>query len=139
MMNIRRANAKDAPAIVECDDYAKTDLSQPAKINEAITRSNCLVAIESGAVTGYCTFHDHFFNHRFVDLVVVTATARRRGAARALLHAAAAQCPTDRIFASANASNLAGQALLTRCGFHDVGRISGLDDDDPEVFFCRLS
>jgi len=137
MMNIRRATPEDVSAIIECDDYAKTDQSRSAKIGEAIARSDCLVAIENESVTGYCTFNDHFFNHRFVELVVVAATSRRRGAARALLRAAFDACPTDRIFSSTNASNVAAQALLAICGFYSVGRIRGLDDDDPEVFFSR--
>lgn len=136
-MNIRRANAKDAPAIVECDDFAKTDQSRAAKIDAAIARSNCLVALENGAAIGYCTFNEHFFGHRFVELVVVAAHVRRRGVARALVRVASQKSPTDKVFSSANASNLAGQALLLSCGFHNVGRISGLDDGDPEVFFSR--
>lgn len=51
-MNIRRAEAADASAIIECDEYTKTDPSRPTKIGAAIARANCLVAVEDEAVIG---------------------------------------------------------------------------------------
>jgi len=87
------------------------------------------------AVVGYCTFHDHFFNHRFVELVVVDVAWRKLGAAHALLHAAIETCPTDRVFGSTNASNGPARALFTKCHFKAVGQLTGLDAGDPEVFY----
>jgi len=135
MMNIRRAEAADASAIIECDEHTKTDPSRATKIGAAIARANCLVAVEDEAVIGYCIYNDHFFNHRFVELVVVTTAARRRGAARALLHAVSKDCPTDRIFSSTNSSNQVAQTMFERCDFAAIGALDGFDDGDPEVFY----
>ena len=51
-MNVRHAEAADASAIIDCDEYTKTDPSRPTKIGAAIARSKCLVAVQGEAVIG---------------------------------------------------------------------------------------
>ena len=100
--------------------------------------AGALVAFAGGELVGVAEFHTRFFGHLFIELLLVAARHRRRGVASALIAACAAAAPTDRLFTSTNASNLAAQSLFLRSGFQVSGSIDNLDEGDPEIVYCRL-
>lgn len=86
---------------------------------------------------GYGILNKSFFENDFIPLIVVKASARRRGVATAIMTTLASQC-TGKTFTSTNASNIAMRQLLTRLGFAESGHIENLDDNDPELVFVKF-
>jgi ribosomal protein S18 acetylase RimI-like enzyme len=68
-------------------------------------------------------------------LIVVHDASRRRGVGRALLRASVDRAGTARVFSSTNASNVAMQSLFAAEGWTLSGRLDGLDEGDPEIFY----
>ena len=46
-------------------------------------------------------------------------------------------CQTEKIFTSTNLSNFPMQALLAKLGYKLSGVIHNLDEDDPELVYCK--
>jgi ribosomal protein S18 acetylase RimI-like enzyme len=57
------------------------------------------------------------------------------GVASALLREIRAHCRTDKLFTSANTSNVAAQSLFKAAGFSRSGVIENLAVGDPELVF----
>jgi GNAT superfamily N-acetyltransferase len=85
------------------------------------------VAMEAGA----------FFGRDFIELLVVAETHRRQGVGALLLSSARAAAANARVFTSTNESNAPMRALLASDGWTLSGRLTGLDDGDPELVFYR--
>jgi GNAT superfamily N-acetyltransferase len=100
--------------------------------------AGALVALADGKPIGVAEFHTHFYGHLFIDLLFVDERYRRRGAASALIAACAAAAPTNKLFTSTNTSNLPAQKLYLGAGFQRSGSIDNLDEDDPEIVYCKL-
>jgi len=86
---------------------------------------------------GYGVLNQSFFEHDFIPLIVVKASARRRGVATAIMRMLELQCQ-GKLFTSTNTSNIAMRQLLGRLGYIESGRIENLDDNDPELVFVKL-
>ncbi len=99
--------------------------------------AGALVAIADGELVGVAEIHTRFYGHLFIDLLLVDPRHRRRGIATALIAACDAATPTDRLFTSANASNLPAQQLYLHAGLEVSGSIDNLDEGDPEIVFCK--
>jgi GNAT superfamily N-acetyltransferase len=100
--------------------------------------AGAFVAFAGGTLAGVAEFHTRFYGHLFIELLLVDEQHRRRGVASALISGCAAACPTNKLFTSTNASNLAAQQLFLRSGFQVSGSIGNLDAGDPEIVFCKL-
>jgi GNAT superfamily N-acetyltransferase len=137
MIAIRPAVAADVAALVAVDSYAA---DHPARVDEIaswIAAGQCFVAEREGEAAGYAVLTESFLHQPFVEMLMVSETARRRGVGRALL----AHCSTQveaKLWTSTNASNAAMRALLGRAGFVESGIIHNLDPGDPELIFVLL-
>ena len=78
-----------------------------------------------------------FFGRDFVELLVVEQAQRRRGIGRALMASALANATSPVVFTSTNESNNPMRALLARDGWLLSGRLTGLDEGDPELVYYR--
>lgn len=136
---IRLATLEDGGAMLEFDDYAKSNIRRCEFVREAVEACECLVAVESGSVVGYLVLRHDFFENGFVSLVVVSPAFQRQGIALRLLAASELACKTSKLFTSANTSNIASRKLIARAGFLPSGVIENLDEDDSElVYFKRI-
>jgi ribosomal protein S18 acetylase RimI-like enzyme len=95
------------------------------------------VAEQEGTVFGFIVVDSSFFGQSFVHLICVSPRARRRGVARTLLKHAGSLRPSQKLFTSTNASNLAAQQLFERMGFVRSGVIENLDTGDPEYVYFK--
>ena len=123
----RRANSGDREALRSLDTRTAS-----APIEQL------WVAHRDAKLVGFAVLVDHFFGRPFVELLVVDAAHRRRGAGDCLLSAIERSVHGDRLFTSTNESNAPMRALLAKRGYIASGRIENLDDGDPELVFVKL-
>jgi ribosomal protein S18 acetylase RimI-like enzyme len=119
------------------DAEARADRSLQSTIEGAIGRGECLVALDGATPLGYGVMNHEFFGRGFVLLIYVDTAHRRRHVASCLFDEFERRCKTNRIFTSANLSNLAMQALLTKRGYALSGVVQDLDLGDPEIFYSK--
>lgn len=117
---------------------AGVDPARRDRIDAAIARGRCWAAELDGRVVGYAIVSREFFERDFVELLVVDAAHRRRGAGDCLLSAIERSVHGDRLFTSTNESNAPMRALLGKRGYIVSGRIDHLDDGDPELVFVKF-
>ncbi|WP_447578395.1 N-acetyltransferase family protein [Achromobacter kerstersii] len=138
--NVRPASREDIDSIIELDPIAKQERGRRTFITKAVAAGQCWAAVEpadASAVIGYGVLNQSFFEHDFIPLIVVKASARRRGVATAIMRTLESQCQ-GKLFTSTNTSNIAMRQLLGRLGYIESGRIENLDDNDPELVFVKL-
>jgi len=134
---IRLADPKDVPAMLECDPYARQHPARGRQVDQAVARGEGWVEVAQGQVVGYLLLNHDFFEYGFVALVAVAPWQQRQGVALRLLLAAEQACRTPRLFISCNQSNQASRAMIAKAGFHPSGVIENLDEQDPELIFCK--
>jgi ribosomal protein S18 acetylase RimI-like enzyme len=137
LVTIRPAVRTDLDQISWMDAESRSDQSHRATIEGAICREECLVALDGPTPLGFGVMNHEFFGRGFVLLIYVDAAHRRRHIATCLLDEFERRCKTNQIFASANLSNLAMQALLTARGYALSGIVQDLDPGDPEIFYSK--
>lgn len=139
MRRIRPATPADVPALVALDTYAPQDSGRSAEIAGWVAAGECHVLCEDDTPIAYAVLTRGFFHAPFLELLMVAETARRTGAARALVEHGIGRIPAGgKLWTSTNASNLPMQALLDGMGFVRSGVIENLDPGDPELIFVRF-
>jgi len=138
-LTIRKGLPSDLGALVGLDDYAQLHSERVASISAYVAAGECFMAEFEGEVVGFVVLNYTFFGFGFIPLIVVAASHRRRGVGLRLLSEAQLRCTAQKLFASANASNGAAQALFTRAGFIRSGVIENLDHADTEIVFFKIS
>ena len=109
------------------------------EITQAVNEGHCWVCDAGGVVAGYATLHYQFFSNPFLGLLITGADFRRQGIGSALVNAIEQTLPKPgKLFTSTNESNQPMQALLHKAGFRPTGRVEGLDDGDPEIFYLKI-
>ena len=88
---------------------------------------------------GFAILNYSFFGRGFVPLLVVAAGDRRTGVGTLLLHEVERRCGKDKLFVSANRSNLPAQWLFEKCGFVQSGRVENLDPNDEGVLYFKAT
>ncbi|MBV9102371.1 MAG: GNAT family N-acetyltransferase [Candidatus Eremiobacteraeota bacterium] len=137
-MTVRTAREDDLEEIGEVDASLVLHPRRLERLRAAIARGQLLVAETDGHVAGLMDYHDLFFGHTFVALVVVHPQQRRRRIATRLLDEAAARARTDRLFVSTVASHPIMHTLLEKRGFVRCGAVEQIDPGETEVFYVRL-
>ena len=134
--NYRFATLSDLDALFDCDPLAVSgDSKRRAQIARAIEQFQCSLWLDDDQVVGFAiATAGTFFGRNFIELLVVSDSARRRGIGRSLLRAVA-KSSTREVWTSTNESNLAMRALLASESWQFSGTLHGLDGDDPELFF----
>ena len=91
----------------------------------------CTVAVEDGAVVGYCAF-EQIADEGSVVEVAVHPAYRRQGIARQLLREAMDDESLKEIFLEVRASNIPAVALYKSLGFERIGVRKGYYDHPKE-------
>jgi ribosomal protein S18 acetylase RimI-like enzyme len=86
------------------------------------------VATTDGEVVGYLVLEYTFYAHGFISMLYIHPKHRQHGIGEELLRHAENICTTDKLFTSANQSNILMQALLKKMDFMPSGRIENLDE-----------
>jgi GNAT superfamily N-acetyltransferase len=135
----RPATYRDEAAVVAIDTVASAgDEERTRLLREAIEAGECIVYERNGRVLGFSVLRrGHFYGRDFIDLLFVTADARRQGIGRSLMRATIAAATTTSVFTSTNKSNSPMQALLDSEGWSTSGELVGLDEGDPELVYFR--
>jgi ribosomal protein S18 acetylase RimI-like enzyme len=135
----RRATSHDERAVLTVDAKASAgDRERREVLRNAIRAGQCIVYERDAQVLGVLVVKPrHFYGRDFIDLLFVSADARRQGIGRALIRTAVESATTPRVFTSTNKSNTAMQALLRSEGWSPSGELEGLDEGDPELVYYR--
>lgn len=136
-MDVRQADVTDIGAICSIDRAVLGSSRRHEFLARAVRDGRCWVACVNTAVRGFLVFHDTFFEHRFVDVLMVDPGFRRMGIASSLMRSIEATCPSDRLFTSTNQSNETMQCVCETLGYVKSGFIDNLDDGDPEIVYCK--
>ncbi len=134
---VRLAVHSDINRILRIGSSAESDESKRGLIERAIDRGGCLVALDDEIVVGYAIMNHDFFDRGFVSLIYVEPAHRRRKVGSSLFDECESQCKSDRIFTSANKSNLPMQGFLVSREYVLSGTVQNLDDGDPELFYSK--
>ncbi|HVU14961.1 MAG TPA: GNAT family N-acetyltransferase [Phototrophicaceae bacterium] len=139
MISVERATEDDLADVLTIDAAHKGS-ARSAYLEKAVRQRECYVAREGWEVLGFAVLAENFFDHYFIELLVVHPEQRRKGAATTLIRHLEKIVPDEKLFTSTNQSNAPMQAVLDKLGFVKSGWIDNLDDGDPEIiYFKRLS
>jgi len=138
MLRIVPAAPDAVEALRALDPLAAIGSERADDIVAWVAAGQCHVALEADTIVGYAALSHGFFHQPFIELLMVAAARRRAGIGLALVRHCVGLAPTEKLWTSTNASNLAMQALLAKAGFVPSGRVDNLDPGDPELIFVHL-
>jgi hypothetical protein len=136
---IRLAHPADALVALALEGEATELSSLRAReiLEGAIAAKECFVDVDSNdEITGLVIRNTRaFFGRDFVKLLIVSGAHRRAGVATSLLRNVLSGAHTDTIFSSTNESNLPMRSLFEKEGWTLSGKLTGIDEGDPELVF----
>jgi RimJ/RimL family protein N-acetyltransferase len=135
-VSLRLATKKDKSLVVAFDDYC---LKIEKKIAKAILDKDCFIVLAGNTAVGFVIFDYRFFDQGWIELIILDKKYRGKGIGGQVFDLLCKQCRSDKLFTSTNSSNLPMQKALTKAGFTFAGKIDGLDDGDPELFYYKKS
>lgn len=89
-------------------------------------------------IVGYGVIHHHFFNHLFIELVMIDKKYRQKGYGKCLITYFKENRQGDKLFTSTNKSNYVMQKMLIKLGFIESDCIENLDENDSEIIYCFI-
>ncbi|GAA2104488.1 hypothetical protein GCM10009841_22560 [Microlunatus panaciterrae] len=113
---------------------SRGDLGRQSELRTALREGRLRVAWRDSTPVGYYVLAPWWFGASFLQLLYVDARHRRSGIGHELIDDARRRV-SGRLFTSTNQSNAPMQALLESVGWLSCGRLEGLDEDDPELFY----
>jgi RimJ/RimL family protein N-acetyltransferase len=120
------------------DEVEHVELRREEKISRAISNKECFIISAEHEVVGYIIFDYRFFDRGWIELIIIDKKYRGKGIGGMALERLCQQCKTNQVFTSTNESNVIMQQVLSKIGFTFAGKIEGLDEGDPELFYCRM-
>lgn len=138
MLYIQKASIEYLDEIIQIDFEVIANTQRLSYIKESVTCGHCIVAKSDSETLGFLTFTCSFFEHLFIDLLIVRNNHRRKGVGSALLNSIKEHAPTEKIFSSTNESNHDMRSVFLKNGFIESGVIDNLDEGDPEMVFFKL-
>ncbi len=124
--------------ICALDPIAQRSDPRRAFIERSVSSDACSVITMGDRVLGYGVLEYSFYEYGFVSMLYVHLEHRRRGAGSMLMKYFQSICQTPKLFTSTNLSNLPMQSLLANLGYTLSGVIHHLDEDDPELVYCKF-
>ena len=143
MENISLSKAKimDKALVVDfdynLDKVEHVELKREEKITKAISDEECFIILADNRAVGFVVFDYRFFDQGWIELIVIEEKYRGKGIGVQAIDLICKQCKTNKVFTSTNSSNTQMQKALTKAGFSFAGKINGLDDGDPELFYYK--
>jgi ribosomal protein S18 acetylase RimI-like enzyme len=140
MFLIRQAIERDAESICLLDRLTRTDRRRKDFIERSVAQGECFVIAANGerSLIAYGVLEYSFYSYGFISMLYVDANHRQQNYGGALVSHMEAICKTEKIFTSTNLSNVAMQSLLAKLGYKLSGVIHNLDEDDPELVYCKV-
>ena len=112
-------------------------LNREEKITKAILDKECFIILTDDRAVGFVLFDYRFFDQGWIELIIIQETFRGKGIGGQAINLICQQCKASKVFTSTNSSNTQMQRALTKVGFSFAGKINGLDDGDPELFYYK--
>ena len=141
MISLREAVTEDRSVVVEfdynLDKVGHIELRRAEKITKAILDKACFIILADDTAVGFLLFDYRFFDQGWIDLIVLEERFRGKGIGAQAINLICQQSKAHKVFTSTNSSNIQMQRALTKAGFSYAGKIIGLDDGDPELFYYK--
>ena len=142
-VSLRKATGKDCTLVVDfdyrLDEAEHIALKREQKITKAISDEECFIILADDTAVGFILFDYRFFDHGWIELLVVDEPYRGKGIAGQAIDLLCRQSKTGKVFTSTNSSNAPMQQVLNKAGFSFAGKVEGLDEGDPELFYFRIT
>jgi len=140
-VGLRLAKKEDQSFAVALDYALSKDehieLNREEKIIKAISKKECFIILVDHSAVGFVIFDYRFFDQGWIELMIIDEKYRGKGIGRPAFDLICKQSNTNKVFTSTNNSNIPMQKALTKSGFTFAGKINGLDDGDPELFYYK--
>lgn len=140
-ISLRKATIKDKTLVVDfdysLDAVEHIELKREEKITKAILDKECSIILKNDIAIGFVIFDYRFFDQGWVELIIIDEKYRGKGVGGQTFDLICKQCKTDKVFTSTNSSNIPMQKALAKAGFSFAGKLIGLDDGDPELFYYK--
>jgi GNAT superfamily N-acetyltransferase len=135
---LRLVGAADLDLLARIDPRLADEPARRRHVAEVIGTGMSWAAVVEETLVGFAVVSRHFYGFPFVELLVVTQSARRGGVGSALMARCEADHDADRIFTSTNESNEPMRRLLAKADWSVSGLIENLDPGDPELVFVKF-
>ncbi|MEQ9265823.1 MAG: GNAT family N-acetyltransferase [Balneolaceae bacterium] len=140
-IGLRIATKKDKSLVVAFD-YAldkieHIELKREEKITKAISDKECFIILAGNKAVGFILFDHRFFDQGWIELIIIEEKYRGKGIGGQAIDLICKQSKTNKVFTSTNSSNVPMQKALAKVGFTFAGKIDGLDEGDPELFYFK--
>jgi len=140
-ISLRKATIKDKALVVDFDynlnKVEHIQLRREEKIKKAILDAECFIILADNRAVGFVIFDYRFFDQGWIELIIVEEEYRGKGIGGQAMQLICKQSKTNKVFTSTNSSNIQMQKALTKVGFSFAGKIDGLDEGDPELFYYK--
>ncbi|MDN5202739.1 GNAT family N-acetyltransferase [Fulvivirgaceae bacterium BMA10] len=140
-ISLRKATIKDKALVVDfdysLDKVEHIELKREEKITKAILDKECFIILVNNRAVGFVIFDYRFFDQGWIELIIIEEKYRGKGIGGQAFDLICKQCKTNKVFTSTNSSNIQMQKALSKAGFSFAGKINGLDDGDPELFYYK--
>lgn len=137
MVQVEEATESDLNALCAIDRLVIGSSERRSFLSGAIASGHCYKASIETEPVGFMVLEETFYGHAFISFLIVHPGRRREGVASALVEHAERIAPTDKLFTSANESNVEMQRLCESLGFVRSGNIENLDEEDPEIVYFK--
>jgi len=140
-ISLRKATINDKAIVVDfdysLDKVEHIELKREEKITKAILNKECFIILANSIAVGFVIFDYRFFDQGWIELIIIGEKYRGNGIAGQVFNLLCKQCKTNKVFTSTNNSNIQMQKALGKAGFSFAGKLDGLDDGDPELFYYK--
>ena len=140
-ISLRKATIEDKEMVVAIDyrlnKIEHVELKRAEKITKSISANECYIILGNNCVVGFILFDYRFFDQGWIELIVVDEKYKGQGIGPQALKLICGHCKMKKVFTSTNQSNHPMQKALSKAGFSFAGKIVGLDDGDPELFYYK--
>jgi len=142
-INLRKATIKDKATVIGFDyslnKIEHIKLKREDKITKAIMNQECYIILVDNQAVGFIIFDYRFFDQGWIELLVIEEKQRGKGIGGQAINLICRQSKTNKVFTSTNSSNTPMQKALNKVGFSFAGKINGLDEGDPELFYFKVT
>ena len=140
-VSLRKATVKEVPIVIDFDyNHHKVEhieQKRAEKITKAILRDECFIISAEREDVGFVLFDYRFFDQGWIELIIIDEKYRGKGIGVQTLNLLCKQCTAEKVFTSTNTSNTRMQKALVKACFSFAGKIDGLDEGDPELFYYK--
>lgn len=140
-ISLKKATKRDLSLVVgfdhALDAIEHIELKREEKITKAISDKECFIILAENRAVGFILFDYRFFDQGWIELIIIEEKYRGKGIGGQAIDLICRQSKTNKVFTSTNSSNVPMQKALAKIGFTFAGKIDGLDEGDPELFYFK--